>query len=157
MAASRNSAYLVAAQTGIAAAGTVTGTEYVCGNGVTGQGYGGSVTVRIYNGSVAPTVACVGTVWGRESGSGIWRVLGQIVGSTVAGAGTHVAGAGNAIAPPSTTISGYPIGSNGLLVAGLTEQIVPFGPEIVRVNAIFAGNTGQVVSVEALLNELETI
>lgn len=166
MTIARNGASIMSAgvaATLVAASATlpVESTEYVCGNNTAGQGLGGVALLRIYNQATTLGQGCTGILWGRYGTGDLWHPIGSMTGGTIAGTGTS----GTATAAP--TITGTNSGgagaalpvaaSTGLLVAGLYEQAIPFGPEWTRLLASFLGNTTGSVTVDAWIQEFETI
>jgi hypothetical protein len=138
----------------------VESVEYICGNNTAGQGYAGSAMIRIYNSATAPAAACVGTLWGRSGTGDIWHPIGSVYGNLTAGSGTS----GSASTPGNLTGANsggagaaLPIATTGALVAGLVEQPIAFGPEWARLLVSFIGNTTGSCTVDAWINEFETL
>ena len=89
--------------------------------------YGGIVTMKITNGGTAPTLQCEG------------RVLISHADTlpTAASAGADW-----------KTVWRF---GGGTTASGVTEQSFQFGPEVRHLEVEFAGNTGQAVTVEAIV------
>ena len=89
--------------------------------------YGGIVTMKITNGGTAPTLQCEG------------RVLISHADTlpTAASAGADW-----------KTVSRF---GGGTTASGVTEQSFQFGPEVRHLEVEFTGNTGQAVTVEAVV------
>ena len=89
--------------------------------------YGGIVTMKITNGGTAPTLQCEG------------RVLISHADTlpTAASAGADW-----------KTVWRF---GGGTTTSGVTEQSFQFGPEVRHLEVEFAGNTGQAVTVEAVV------
>lgn len=119
---------LVAASTSNAAGATTRGTADVRGS------LGGFVTLKITNGATGPTVQCEGRV-----------LVAHTTGATptAASAGTDW---------KTVWRFGGGTANNGVTESGAIE--LPFGTQHVEVE--FIGNTGQAVTVEAVLTRVDS-
>ena len=115
---------IIVASTSNSAAGTTRGRVDL--TSLSGDVYGGIVTLKITNGATAPALQCEGRV----------LISHEVVLPAAASAGADW-----------KTVWRF---GGGTTSNGVTEQAWTFGPEVRHIEIEFTGNTTQAVTVEAI-------